>query len=89
MIHLSMIVMHTLLGLFFGYIVATLIESIVHQKVSDAPAKSVKQWNRHPLIFKPFIQANYSHHTIHHIKTFRGNYVEQFRNEAEREKLDA
>jgi len=87
--HTYITVAHGLLGLISGYLISSLVESITHQKISDAPAKSVKSWSRHPFLFRPFIQANYSHHTIHHRKTFRGSHVEQFRSESERMQLDA
>jgi hypothetical protein len=87
--HTCLIFTHGLLGLFFGYVISSLVESITHQKISDAPAKSLKSWSRHPLLFKALILANYSHHAIHHRKTFRGSYVEQFRSESERMQLDA
>lgn len=76
-------------GLLVGYIASSLVESITHQKISDAPRKSVKSWSRYPRLLKPLIQANYSHHVIHHCKTFRGSYIKQFRSQLERDQLDA
>jgi hypothetical protein len=78
------------LGFALGYVMASLIESYVHQHVSDAPYKSVRRWERHPRLFKYFIRTRYSHHVIHHAKTFKQDFVTQFRSAAERSaKLNA
>lgn len=71
-----------------GYVVASLIESIVHQHVSDAPNKSVKRWERIPRLCRYLIRTRYSHHVVHHRKTFKQDHVTQFRSESERETLD-
>ena len=75
-------------GFLIGYMVSTLIESILHQKISDAPKKTVNFWMRYPRFFAIFINANYSHHVIHHRKTFRKNYVTEFEDDQERNALD-
>ena len=77
------------MGFVAGYIIASLIESFMHQHVSDAPRKSVRAWERHPWLMNYFIRTRYSHHVIHHIKTFRQDFVTQFRSDAEREEVDA
>lgn len=71
-----------------GYVVASLIESIVHQHVSDAPNKTVKRWERFPHLCRYLIRTRYSHHVVHHRRTFKQDYVTQFRSEPERESLD-
>lgn len=76
-------------GFSISYVVSTLIESILHHKVSDAPKRTLDFWMRYPRLFSIFIKANYSHHIIHHRKTFRKNYITQFEDEQEREALDA
>lgn len=75
-------------GLVIGYVAASLIESSMHQWVSDAPGPRVRFWRRWPRLFRLALETHYSHHTIHHYKTFRQDYVTQFRNDAEREALD-
>lgn len=75
-------------GLALGYLTASLIESFMHQWVSDATGARVRWWRRHPRLFSLFIDTYYSHHTIHHCKTFRENHVTQFRNEEERLEVD-
>lgn len=80
--------MKVLFGFGAGYIIAAYIESYMHQNVSDAQMKRVKKWKKHPRLFWYFIRTHYSHHVIHHVKTFKQDYVTQFRNEEERIELD-
>jgi hypothetical protein len=75
-------------GILAGYLASTLIESLFHHKVSDAPRRTLRYWNRYPRLFAIFIRANYSHHVVHHGKTFQGDYVTQFRNAGEKKALD-
>lgn len=77
-----------LLGFTIGYTLATLIESYMHQHVSDAPAQYVTKWKRYPRLFRYLIRTRYSHHIIHHSKTFKINYVKQFVSKKEQEELD-
>lgn len=79
---------HLLIGLILGYVVASLIESFMHQHVSDAPNKSVKRWERFPRLFNYLIRTRYSHHVVHHRRTFKQDYVTQFRDDSERQALD-
>lgn len=79
---------HVATGFLIGYVVASLIESYMHQYVSDAPYKTVRFWEKFPRIFKYFIRTRYSHHVIHHTKTFKQDFVTQFRHDDERVALD-
>ena len=76
-------------GLLSGYIISSWIESFMHQYVSDALPKTVRFWQKYPRLFQPLINTHYSHHTIHHVRTFKANHVTQFRSEVERAKLSA
>lgn len=75
-------------GFASGYVVASLIESFMHQHVSDAPNKTVKRWERFPRLCRYLIRTRFSHHVVHHRRTFKQDYVTQFRSESEREALD-
>jgi hypothetical protein len=77
------------IGFVSGYIAASLIESFMHQHVSDAPQKTLRRWERYPGFFGYFIRTRYSHHVIHHRRTFKQDFVTQFRSNAERAALDA
>jgi hypothetical protein len=79
---------HLLEGTLVGYIAASWIESYMHQHVSDAPNKSVKRWERFPRVLGYLIRTRYSHHVVHHRRTFKQDHVTQFRSEEERAALD-
>ncbi len=82
-------ILHLLVGLTCGYVVASLIESYLHQHVSDAPNKTVKRWARFPRLFNYLIRTRFSHHVVHHRRTFKADHVTQFRSQSERDALDA
>ncbi|AUX32159.1 MULTISPECIES: hypothetical protein [Sorangium] len=79
----------TLLGAAMGYVTATLVESFAHHHISDARPRRVRWWTQHPRLFKYLIRTHYSHHSVHHLRTFRKDHVTQFRNDDERRALDA
>ena len=76
------------LGVAGGYLVSSYIESFLHENVSDARPRQVRFWKKYPKILKPLINTHYSHHTIHHARTWRQDHVTQFRSDDEREKLN-
>lgn len=77
-----------LLGFLLGYVLATLAESFLHRNVQHASSRVRRFWLRYPRLFAPFLRAYYSHHTIHHARTFRHDYVTQFRDEREKQRVD-
>ncbi len=79
---------HLTCGFAVGYLIASLVESAMHQHVSDAPNKTVKRWERFPQLFRYLIRTRYSHHVVHHRRTFKQDHVTQFRSDTEREALD-
>jgi len=76
------------LGFSLGYVIASLVESYMHQHVSDAPNKSVLRWQVYPRLFGYLIRTRYSHHVIHHCRTFKKNFVTQFQDDGEHQRLD-
>jgi hypothetical protein len=76
-------------GFLIGYLAGSLLESILHEYVSDAPARFMRFWHRHPRLFRVMINSQFSHHVIHHYKTFRRDHVTQFETAQERELLEA
>jgi hypothetical protein len=76
------------IGLLLGYVLASLAESFLHRNVQHAGAGVRQFWMRHPRLFAPFLRAYYSHHTIHHARTFRKDHVTQFRSTEEQQALD-
>jgi hypothetical protein len=77
------------LGAAMGYVTATLVESFAHHYISDARPRAVLWWKKHPRLFKYLIRTHYSHHSVHHLRTFRKDHVTQFGSEEDRLTLDA
>src|SRR3954451_22700302 len=82
------VILRCLAGLVVGYLTASLIESVAHQMISDAPRGSGMRWQRFPRLLRQLIETHYSPHTVHHVRTFRQDFVTQFRSDAERAKLN-
>ncbi len=76
-----------LIGVLVGYLIGSMVESLLHEYVSDAPRWLVEFWYRYPRFFRVFISSRFSHHVIHHQRTYRRNHVTQFRSIEEREQL--
>jgi len=83
------IAVQLILGLVAGYVVASFVESIAHQHISDAPNRYRLFWKRHPRLFSQLLETYFSHHIIHHVRTFRTDHVTQFSSAEEKEKVDA
>jgi hypothetical protein len=83
-----LVLLRLLGGFSVGYLIASLIESYLHQHVSDAPNRTVKVWERHPRLFHYLLRTRFSHHVVHHRRTFKQDFVTQFRSEQERAALD-
>lgn len=75
-------------GVLTGYLIASFIESYTHEHVSDAPQRAVKRWMRHPRLFHYLIRTRHSHHVVHHRRTFKQDFVTQFRSVQEQARLD-
>ena len=82
-------VLQLLGGVALGYVIVTLAESFIHNTVQHGRGRRRAFWERHPRLCAPFRMAHYSHHLIHHCRTFRENHVTQFRSQEEKERLDA
>lgn len=75
-------------GLAVGYVAASFVESVAHQHVSDAPNRYSLFWKHHPRLFGHFLKTYFSHHIIHHVRTFRTDHVTQFSSPEEKVRLD-
>lgn len=71
--------LNALIGFALGYAIASFLESILHEYVSDAPQKHVRFWQRYPRLFRVMLKTYFSHHVVHHHQTFRTDHVTQFR----------
>jgi hypothetical protein len=83
-----MVIPELLFGAAWGYAAASVSESLLHRHVLHAGARFRRLWRRHPYLFSAFRRAYYSHHVIHHARTYRRSFVEMFRDEQERQSLD-
>lgn len=83
------LVLHVLGGVALGYVIITLAESFLHNVVQHGRGRGRAFWERHPLLCAPFRMAHYSHHLIHHCRTYRKDHVTQFRSQEEKKCLDA
>ena len=81
-------VFYFVVGLAIGYVIASFIESMLHEYVSDAPAPWVRKWRRYPRLFRVPLNTYFSHHIIHHYQTFRRNHIMQFDSPEQRARLD-
>lgn len=77
-----------LAGLMLGYVMTTLLESTLHRVIYHAGPQTRRFWARYPRISGPFRRAYFSHGIVHHRWTFRENFVTQFSNRQEQERLD-
>lgn len=84
-----LITLQLLGGLVIGYIAASFIESIAHEYISDAPNRYRLFWKRYPRLFSQLIETYFSHHIIHHVRTYRSDHVTQFSSGEEQECVDA
>ena len=82
------IFLQIVVGLMLGYVVVSLLESLVHRVIYHAGPRTRRLWAQHPRISGPFRHAYFSHGIVHHRWTFRRNFVTQFTSEHERERLD-
>lgn len=84
-----MIALEIAFGLALGYGLASLIESIWHEYIPDAPPRLLAIWRRHPRLFRLLLQVHFYHHVVHHHRTYRTNHVTQFDSPEQRAKLEA
>ena len=75
------------IGVAFGYLMATLNEALFHKNVHHAGKQTLHLWKRYKSISKPFMEAYFSHTVIHHFKTFRINHITQFKDSNEEDLL--
>ncbi len=76
-----------LVGAAIGYLIASFVESYAHEYISDAPEKWINFYRSHPKLFKSALDTYFSHHIIHHMKTYRSSYIKQFGSAEEKERL--
>ncbi len=76
-------------GIILGYLIVSVAESFLHNNIQHGRSWVRKFWQKHARLMGPFSDAYFSHHIIHHCRTFRKNHVTQFRTQEEKDRLDA
>ena len=75
-------------GLVMGYIAASISESFCHRTFGHAPKWLRRKWTEHPWLLGWLRWGYWSHTVIHHGKTFKKDFITQFRTTDEQSKLD-
>lgn len=78
-----------LYGVVLGYLVLTISESASHNHFLHAGSKIRKFWSRLGGLGKYIHNSWYSHHVVHHYRTFKQDYVTQFQSPDEETLLKA
>lgn len=81
--------MQILMGLGMGYILLCISESASHRFFLHAPRKVRQFWQRLGPLGEYVHNSWYSHHVVHHYRSFRQDYVTQFRSREEERELRA
>src|SRR4051794_30845678 len=67
-----------LYGLLIGYLAVSVCESYFHRTIGHASPRLRLLWRKMRKLGAPFLRSWYSHHVVHHFKTFRRDHVTQF-----------
>ncbi len=81
--------LNLIIGVIIVYFLTSLWETVVHWKILHADKASRLRWRQVGGIFNLLRKAYFSHHTIHHTKTYRTNYFQQFESRKQKESLDS
>ncbi|MFN8674426.1 MAG: hypothetical protein U0457_20395 [Candidatus Sericytochromatia bacterium] len=78
---------HIIIGIVIGYIVLSISESASHNYFLHGEKKIRIFWEKLGKLGSYILNSWYSHHVVHHYKTFKKDYVTQFSSKEEEEKL--
>ncbi len=67
-----------ILGVILGYILFSITESVIHRNILHAKGRRRKSWRKLRHLGVYINNSWYSHHVVHHCKTFRTDYVTMF-----------
>jgi hypothetical protein len=81
------VVLRVFSGVVVGYLIVTVCESLFHRAVGHAPPQLRRLWGRARTVGAFFLRAWYSHHVVHHLRTFRRDHVTQFSSPEEEARL--
>jgi len=72
------ILIHILSGVLLGYVLLCISESASHRHLLHASSRIRKFWQRIGWLGSYIHNSWYSHHVVHHYRTFRQDHVTQF-----------
>jgi len=67
-----------ILGIVLGYILFSITESIIHRYILHAKGRRRESWSKLGYLGVYINNSWYSHHVVHHCKTFKTDYVAMF-----------
>ena len=82
------VTMQVIIGVAIGYLAASISESFCHRLFGHAPKWLRVKWIQYPRILGWLRWFYWSHSIIHHGKTFKRDFITQFRSPDEKNKLD-
>ncbi len=77
-----------IIGTFIGYLIITVSESFFHRYIQHAPYGVRRQYRYLRHLGTSLRQAWYSHHVVHHYRTFRHTFTVQFDTVDQQTRLD-
>lgn len=83
-----MVISEVLIGFALGYLTVSICESFFHRYIQHAPKGFRRIQKSLGMLGKSLHSAWYSHHVIHHCKTFRRSHSLQFQDREEKTSLD-
>ncbi|SFE21309.1 hypothetical protein [Nitrosomonas sp. Nm166] len=77
-----------LLGIILGYVFFSIFESIAHKYLLHAKRRTRIYWHKLGYLGKYINNSWFSHHVVHHHKTFRTNHVTLFDSKQQEKELN-
>jgi hypothetical protein len=74
-------------GLMMGYVLLCISESLSHNHFLHGSKKIRNIWKKTGLLGNYVLNSWYSHHVVHHYRTFKTNHITQFNSKAEENDL--
>ena len=78
---------HTVLGMVLGYIFFSIAESVIHKYILHANTRRRRFWDKLGYLGIYINNSWYSHHVVHHCKTFRTDHVTMFDSKQQEQEL--
>lgn len=83
-----MLILEFLSGMFLGYVIVSVAESLLHKNVQHASARTRNFVRKLRALRNAIRRAHFSHAMVHHALTYRRSHVRQFASPEEKRALD-